>query len=462
MLLVAVIIVAIAVPVVYFGSVPGARAPNDVPIQHIIVVVMENHPYDNLFGTYCLNVGPHCPDPANGIPSGTCVPYYPNSTASGCIAPYPFTKSQLVTADPPHEWNATLGSIDGGKMDGFYVAERTGIAPFGYYNGTTLPDYWDMAQEYALGDHLYSSALSYSLPNHWYLLAGQAPPEAVNTSVLLGGWTAKHDYLNHANATRTVQDLLNNSPSTTWKYYDSSLESYQTAISSPYASGAYAYWNPLAARYESYTSWYYSHFVPRSQFFADASNGMIPAVSWIIPDASFSDHPPANLSAGESFVASIIDAVAASTEWSSTAIFLTWDDYGGFYDHVAPPRIDPLGLSFRVPMIVISPYTPAGLVVHSEMYFESLLRFIEWRFNLGCLTARDCGAPLPLAYFDFGAPPRSPVFFPTTASAATYPDPGYVTGATSPGILANPAFAIDPARWDTGPPPANAAVDTID
>ena len=187
----------------------------------------------------------------------------------------------------------------------------------------------------------------------------------------------------------------------------------------------------------------------------------------MIPGPRFSDHPSANLSAGESYVASVVDAVARSPEWYSTAIFVSWDDYGGFYDHVAPPSVDALGLSFRVPLLVISPYTPAGLIVHSLGYFESLLHFVEWRFGLGCLTARDCQAPLPLDYFNFQSPPRAPYLFPTDPGLASYPivDPGATTLTNASYATAGPGcspYCIEPQRWDTGPPPPTLAADQLD
>jgi phospholipase C len=462
--IVVVLVIATVGPLLYIEGTASSKS-SSIPIQHIVVVVMENHAYDNLFGVYCPNIGPNCPDSANGIPPGTCLPYNTSDLSAGCIKPYPFPESSLITPSPPHEWNATIGSIDGGKMDGFYQAEHTNLTPFGYYNGSTLPVYWDMAEEYGLADNFFSSALSYSLPNHWYLLAGQAPPQSINTSVLAqGGFQAKHAYLNASNKTETVEDLLNNSTSTTWKYYDWALPSYQTAINGAatvYSHSAYNFWNPLAAKYESYTQWYVNHFVSRSDFFNDTAAGQLPDVSWVIPDPSFSDHPPANLSLGEAYVASVVDAVEASPDWNSTAIFLTWDDYGGFYDHVAPPSLDPLGLSFRVPLIVISPYTPAGLVVHSLGYFESILHFIEWRFNLGCITHRDCNAPLPLGFFDFQNPPRAPVFFPTSPVGASYP---YARLPAGEGGLfgGGRTFVPNPNEWDTGPPSPNLTEDEVD
>jgi phospholipase C len=465
-ILVLLLVAATVGPLLYVAGGPfGVSEAPPIPISHIVVVDMENHPFDNYFGTYCTSVGPNCPDTANGIPPGTCVPQNPANRTGPCVAPYNFPPSELQSADPRHEWNATVASIDGGRMDGFYNAEHSGIVPFGHYNGSTLPVYWDMAQQFGLSDNFFSSALSYSLPNHWYLLAGAAPPQSVNTTVLSqGGPTAKHAYLNASNRTPTVQDLLNQSPSTTWKYYDWALPSYQAAINGPvgtYLPSAYNYWNPLAARAESYTQWYVNHFAARSAFFNDTAAGQLPDVSWVIPDPSFSDHPPANLTVGESYVASIVNAIAASPAWRSTAIFVTWDDYGGFYDHVAPPSLDPLGLSFRVPMIVISPYTPAGLIVHSPGYFESILHFIEWRFGLGCLTHRDCNAPLPLDFFDFRMTPRPPVFFATSVAGATYPYVPPPVGLAGPAGSGS-AFAIQPMRWNTGPPAPNLSPTSID
>ena len=187
----------------------------------------------------------------------------------------------------------------------------------------------------------------------------------------------------------------------------------------------------------------------------------------MIPGAAFSDHPPANMTAGESFVANLVNAVEQSALWSSTAIFLTWDDYGGFYDHAAPPRVDPLGLSFRVPLIVISPYTPRGAVVHDSGYFDSLLHFVEWRFNLTCLTVRDCNAPLPLGYFDFHQHPRPPMLFPTDPMSARYPMTAGLTVANGPPGLGLSAtgcslYCLTPFRWDSGPPPANVSASSLD
>lgn len=450
-------------------------SPTTIPIDHVVFLVMENHAFDNLFGTYCQEPSSYCSATVNGLPSGTCVPENLTDLARGCVRPYPFPARDLSIPDQPHDWPNAWEALNNGSMNGFYRAEGSGIEPFGYYDGSTVPLYWDLAEAYSLGDDFFSSVLSYSLPNHWSMLAAEIPRMSLEE-----GWlhttNERHTYLDESNQTVTVEDLLNESPSVTWKYYDWALSSYASAangtIGAAGASGAtvaippgsaYDYWNPLASKHESYTAGYDSHFVPRTDLFADAANGTLPNVSWVIPGFQFSDHPPSNMTRGQSFVASVVDAVESSPEWRSTAIFLTWDDYGGFYDHVAPPKLDSYGLSFRVPLIVISPYTPQGLVVHQLGYFESFLRFVEWRFGLGCIASVDCEAPLPLGYFNFTAPPRAPMFFPTNLSYAAYPMVAQSSARTASTVPVSwggtGPYAIDPSEWYTPPPPENAASD---
>jgi phospholipase C len=392
-------------------------------IDHVVFILMENHAYDNYFAGYCLVLGSYCNDTGNGIPSGTPEPQL--NVSSGYVTPYNYTAQQFTLVDKqPHVYNSTIASIDGGRMDGFYSAEGTGLDPFGHFNGSTIPVYWDLAQEYALGDDFFSSALSYSLPNHWYALAGQAPKEFFADINGTPSNASKHTYLNEANKTRTIQDLLN-ATNVTWKYYDWALDPYQQAINGAVTGNdvgsAYAYWNPLASRAESYNQYFVNHFSNRTNFFGDVANGALPQISWVIPQMSFSDHPPANITLGEEFVANVIDSVEMSQYWPTTAIFLAWDDYGGFYDHVPPPYVDPLGLSIRVPFIVISPYTPAGTVIHTLGYFESTLAFMEHRWNLGCIGTRDCNAPDLLNYFNFQMAPRPPIFFDPNWLQDSYP-----------------------------------------
>lgn len=426
--------------------------------QHVVFIVMENHAYDNYFATYCLAASALCDGAAYGIPPGTCefeanytgTGYPTGSCPKGYVNPWNFGPKNFTTTNLNHNEASTVESICGTstsntaclahppKMDGFWTAEGKRYTTFGHYNGTTIPVYWDIAQEFGLGDNIYSSDPSYSLPNHWFILAGQAP---ARSQYYLLSTAQEHTYLNQANGTRTFQDVLNATPAVTWKYYDWSLSKYKTAISgtqsNAYGKGsAYSYWNPLAGRAESYTQWYSNHFVNRTPtFFNDLSQNPspgkgLPNISWVIPDQKFSDHPSANITQGESFVANVIDSIEESQYWKSTAVFLTWDDYGGFYDQASPPKLsglNPLGLSFRVPFLVISPFTPSGLISHQVGYFDSVLHMFEERWGMGCVLSsvptQDCNAPILSSLFDFQniTSPRAPCLFPTNPSLASYP-----------------------------------------
>jgi len=324
-------------------------------------------------------------------------------------------------------------------MNGFYVGEHSGLDPFGHYNGTTVPLDWDLAEEYTLSDNFYSSVLDYSLPNHWHIVAGQAPAQEnvtqegginktkFNVSTVI---QYDHQYLNESNATESIEDALARDPRVTWDYYDFPLSNYSNASSIQLnANGtqiehiglAYAYFNPQAAKYESYTSEFDSHFVNNTRFYSDARAGRLPELSWLIPPGQFSDHPPDNSTDSQAWLASVVDALEASPDWNSSVMYITWDDYGGFYDNMDPPAVYGQQLGFRVPLLIISPYSTAGSVSHQFGYFESVLRLMEWRFGLGCITKLDCEAPLPLWGFNFSGPPRAPILFPTNFSLASYP-----------------------------------------
>ncbi len=400
-----------------------AFGPGSTHIKHLITVVMENRDYDNYFAGYCLVAGPFCTTVANGIPPGTCVPYDPSNLSRGCIKPFNYTAQQFTFADLAHDWSSGRIAMHGGAMDGFYEAEGSSTLPFGHYNGTTLPIYWNLAEEYAMSDNTFGGNLSYSLPNHWDLISGGAPSVSYDSWVALPADRA--NYLNQSNTTATIQDLLNHT-SVTWKYYDWSLYTYWHAVNLTGGTtdgSAYNYWNPMAGRALSYQNGFSSHFVQRSSFLTDAASGSLPQLSWIIPAWPNSDHPGTNVTAGEQFVAQIVNAVEASPEWNSTAIVLLWDDYGGFYDHVAPPTVSGNLLSFRTPLIVISPYARENYVDHTFLDFFSFLRFGEWLFGAGCLTTFDCTAPLPFGLFDFNQTARHPMFFQTNPTLATYPLP---------------------------------------
>ncbi len=367
----------------------------------------------------------------------------PQNVSLGCVTPFNFTARNLTTVDLNHWQEAARPAWNNGSMNGFYQAEGGSRTPFGTYNGTLIPTYWDMAQKFGLADHMFSSALSYSLPNHWYLVAAQEPAvlDPMPGPLLDKKIPAHHLYLNQSNATETVEQELNQHSNVSWAYYDYPLHTYQSAINA-YTdvvgkSGAYNNWNPLAAQAQSYTPSNASHFLNTSAFFNDTKDNQLRNISWVIPDTGESDHPPGNLTEGQNFVASVVNAIGASKYWNSTAIFVSWDEYGGFYDHVAPPVVDSVGDSFRVPLLVISPWTPAGFVSHTNYSFDSILAFLEWHWGLGCIGPRDCSANLPTDFFRLHTH-RAAIFFPDWANA-TYPYTPPRSGA--------PPFIEDPTTW---------------
>jgi phospholipase C len=434
------------------------RGQFDKHIHHIVILMMENHAFDNYFGTYCTTKGTYCPMTVNGLPKGVCVPEYPPN-ATPCISPF-VQKNPVLTAPLPHSGPSSLASYDNGKMDGFYLAENSGTAPFGYYGKGTIPIYWDLAEEYGLGDNFYSSTLSYSLPNHWHLVAGGGPSQ-LNLTVKSNNYTAasqdRRTYLNEANATPTLEDLLLNHSSVSWKYYDHvNNGSYGQALGNLSAGGpvapAFDFWDPLAAKAESYNASFDPHFQNKSVFFADAAAGTLPNVTILIPPGPDSDHPPSSVVQGEGWVASVVDSVEASPDWNSTALFITWDEYGGFYDHVVPPLANNTNarLGFRVPLLVVSPWAKEGFVENGTGYFESLLRIVEDTFKLGCLTPMDCYAPTLYHYFDFAKGPRPPLIFPTSVggtSGASYPMPLQKNNT----VRASPVRFVVPSRYDYFP-----------
>ncbi len=436
----------------------------DDHIDHIVLVVMENHAYDDYFGVYCPSAGPDCPTPNNGIPPGTCVPLHPGESDSPCVKPYNFTEANWTVGGPmPHSLGSSLAAWNHGAMNDFYQAEMSGLNPFGHYNGTTAPIYWDLAEEYGLDDDFFSSVLDYSLPNHWHLVAGQAPSQILNNGTYVGpnltqagGATiaGDHLYLDQANATESIEDLLLRDPSVSWTYYDYPLGTYDRAIalnatSNPGVTGsAFNYWNPQAAKAESYNASFTSHFVSNTAFYGDARNGTLPNFSWVIPAGQDSDHPPWNSTTAQGWVASLVDAVESSPEWDSTVMFVTWDEYGGFYDHVDPPTVDGgQQLGFRVPLLVIGPYVREDDLFSGFGYFESILHLMEVRYHLGCFTALDCDAPLPFQEFNFDAPPRAPMLFPTNVTNASYPmalQPAAAATATLPAYSPPTMYVVFP------------------
>jgi phospholipase C len=258
---------------------------------------------------------------------------------------------------------------------------------------------------------MFSSLQGPSFPNHLYTVAAQSGSAINNPAGGAGSWgcdapsSSAVDVLQDDGSIvdefpcfdfQTLADSLQNA-SISWKYY------------AP-GQGQDGYdWSILnAINHIRNTTLWTDHVVPDTQFAIDAQNGQLPAVSWVVTTGNKSDHPPASACQGENWTVAQLNAVMQGPDWNSTAVFLTWDDFGGFYDHVTPPVSDQFGLGPRVPLLIISPYARSGHVSHTQYEFSSVLKFIEERFGLSSLTARDAAANDTLDSFDFSQTPLPP------------------------------------------------------
>ena len=340
------------------GGTPWPPEQKSLPatrnIEHILFLTQENHSFDSYFGTY---------PGANGFPAGLKVPLHPGGPPS--VAPFHFTFD--LSHDLNHSWAIAHRAYNNGKMDNFIVAERS-MDTMGYYNGSDIPNYWAYAKHFTLCDNFFSSLLGPSLPNHLYTIAAQSGGEIRNRALPpIQGYNFK-----------TLTELLENSK-IAWKYYDGKADPHKFWL-----------WNPLPG----FTAFQKSrqlmeHLVPNTDYFKDLRNGTLPSVAWIVPNIRESEHPPLNIQLGMWYTTDVINALMKSPYWKNTLLVVTWDDYGGFYDHVAPAQVDKYGYGPRVPTIIISPYAKAGYLDHTRYDFTSVLRTIENQFKLQPLTARD-------------------------------------------------------------------------
>jgi phospholipase C len=438
-------ILAATVTMLGIGS---AQTGSGIPLNHFIYIIQENRTFDNYFGTY---------PGANGIPPGTTLPELPGGPLK--VKPFHSTATH-IPHDLQHTWQAARTAWNQGRMDGFLWAEwpealrfywgakpvptpipglvesvsisappvvralspngaaddedesapdieeqtATALTPaaaptlgsrppwvldtLGYLDFHEIPNYWEYARRFTLCDFFFSSLMGPSEPNHLYTVAAQSGGLVNNP----GGPRVEPTY-----SFPTMAELLRNS-GVTWNYY--------TEQSNPHN---HSWWNPLPG-FEQFKSdpGLMSHLVKKAQFYADLKAGTLPQVCWVIPGFKDSEHPPQDVQVGMRYVTGLINAVMQSPYWKDTAIILVWDDYGGFYDHVPPPQTDLYGWGPRVPAIVISPYSRAGVVNHTRFDLTSPLKLIETRFGLPPLTARDRGSNNMLDCFNFSQTPLPP------------------------------------------------------
>ena len=381
-----------------------ARKRIQTPIQHVVILVKENRSFDHMFGQF---------PGANGATTGLC----------GTTVRPLYSAPDVVAHDVNHGHADSTKAINNGKMDGFCkIGKGEDGSSYQQFNATTIPGYWALAQQSALADNFFSSMSGPSFPNHLYLIAAQSggvdsnpetqgswgcdsPPEAFVTGRNFLGIPFKSLPCFEL---RTLGDALT-AAGLSWKSYV------------PEAGRDGANWNafdaikhircdPKAGSCGPGSPYgpQWAHIVPPEQFVKDAGAAtcQLPAVSWLTPDYPQSEHPVAAMSVGEAWTLTQVQAVTQGPCAATTAVFLTWDDFGGFYDHVAPPKQDWLGLGMRVPLIIVSPYTIRG-IYHEQSSFDSLLAFIEANWGLAPLTRRDARANDLMSAFNFAQAPKT-------------------------------------------------------
>jgi len=424
----------------------AGAAPGDIhKIKHVVIIMQENRSYDTYFGTY---------PGADGLPrtSGggfaVCVP----APSGGCVQP--FHDASDRNAGGPHGASSAVADIDGGKMDGFIAEQAKGgkrhcagaFDPrcgagdhpdaMGYHDAREIPNYWRYAQAYVLQDRMFEPNASWSLPEHLFMVSGWSARCASPDPMSCVNELQNPQRLAHGDqpdyAWTDLTYLLHKNH-VSWAYYlaqgtqPDCEDDQMYCAPQPQTRGVPQIWNPLPWFETVKQDGELGQIQDISNFFAAAKSGSLPAVSWVVPNGTVSEHPPALVSTGQSYVTGVINAVMKSPDWNSTAIFLAWDDWGGFYDHVVPPQVDENGYGLRVPAMLISPYARKGYVDHQTLSFDAYLKFIEDDFlNAARIDPRTDGRPDPrpdvrenavqlgnlLSEFDFDQPPRPPLLLP--------------------------------------------------
>jgi phospholipase C len=435
-----------------------AAPTSTTKIEHVIVLIQENRSFDNFFATF---------PGADGATTGKAAAM-PPSEASTCEAdglpgitkPTTVALTQVdlfgkgfpnnfgAGTDLPHMYAAFQTGWDHGNMDGFdlegFGAVGSGTPactyPYQYVNPADIAPYWDMAKQYVLADHTFQTQGSGSFTAHQDLIAGGTglsstealidtpsyfpwgcdgnPQKLVTAVIKKGGKVYRYGGPFPCLAYTTMRDLLD-AKSVSWKYYAMKVYPYTNC---PKCQGA-GIWSAFdaikAVRYGS--EWKTNVTQSNLDIFTDISKNRLPAVSWLTPNGTNSDHPGELSDTGPSWIASIVNAVGKSSYWDSTAIVVLWDDWGGLYDHLAPPsgRDWQGGPGLRIPMLIISPYVKPH-VDHTVYKFGSVLHFIEDNWNLGTLGRNDAHSASIGNAFDFKMPPRAFKVIPSKYSRAFF------------------------------------------
>ena len=411
------------------SSVPPSPSgpPAGSQIKHVVIIVQENRSFNDLFygfpgadtvGYGYDEVGDKIELQPIGFKTTWDIDHSSYSFFSACngTGSYPGTDCRMNGFE--HE------SVGCGT--GSYPPCPVRYPPYAYVPRVETRPYFAMAHQYVLADRMFASNFdASSFISHQYIIAAQAssavnypdsdwgceggPADKIGTVTLQR--TLYGSYIPTCFENRTLGDELD-SAGLPWAFYAAS-----------YSSGSYiSIWSAYQAiKHIFYGPDWEKDVLPNTQFFSDVADGKLRTVSWITPAWPNSDHSGSDSDTGPSWVASLVNAIGKSRYWNSTAIFIFWDDYGGWYDRVPPPFVDYDGLGLRIPLLVISPYAKKGYISHVQYEHGSMLKFIEDRFGLPRLAASDTRANSPLEdCFDFSQPPRPFVSIPAPYDEAFF------------------------------------------
>jgi len=441
-------------------AVPSPLDQARAKIKHVVIIMQENRSFDSYFGTF---------PGADGIPMQNGVPTVcvPDPSTNQCQKPY--HDSQDLNLGGPQGATAATADIDGGKMDGFISQDmnsRTASCAslpddpdcsansgpsdvMGYHDAREIPNYWTYAQQFVLQDHMFEPAASSSLASHLYLISE---------------WAAQCSHRNDANSCVNALQSLDLPPdfetsqradskgavpvpnyawtdltylmyegNVSWDYYVADgtqpdcLDDPIVCIPKPQTAGTPGVWNPLPWFTTVVRDGQAGNVQTVDNFYQAAKDGTLPSVSWVAPDRQNSEQPPALISDGQAYVTGLVNAVMQGPDWGSTAIFISWSNWGGFYDHEVPPNVDANGYGLRVPGLMISPYARQGFIDDQMLSFDAYAKLIEDVFLQGWPLDRETDGrwdPRPdarertpgmgdlLQDFDFSQSPRSPLVLP--------------------------------------------------
>jgi phospholipase C len=430
------------------GSAATTRASLELArekIGHVIIIMQENRSFDEYFGTF---------PGADGIPmkQGQPTVCLPDPKTTKCVKP--FHDSRDINAGGPHAAASARTDINGGKMDGFVATFRqaqkactnpdtpgcaAGETPdvMGWHDAREIPNYWTYARNFVLQDRMFEPNASWSLPSHLFMVSAWSAecPLSGNPKRCTNALDGPVSIFNAIKPEYAWTDLtyLLHKAGVSWAYYLSEGDEADCSDEmvlcqpKPLQPKVPGIMNPLPNFETVRENGQLSNIQIVENFFTAAKEGILPAVSWIVPELQVSEHPPTSISAGQAYVTSLINAVMQGPDWSDSVIFLAWDDWGGFYDHVQPPIIDINGYGLRVPGLVIGPYVKNGFIDHQTLSFDAYLKFIEDIFLNGQrIDSKTDGRPdarptvredVPqlgdlINDFDFSQPPRPALILP--------------------------------------------------